>query len=405
MSRGGVGREAPASAPAAFFAFTAFTAFIAFTPLAARAAPPPTPWRVVLLAPADDPRLERAQVERAVPGHALGPAADAVRLALQESRFPLDAAGAAIELQTVDVADAAAAQAAAQAAARAGAAAIVADLPATALLAAADAAPTLPVLNVGAADDALREADCRPNLWHLLPSERMKADALAQALVARRWTRVLLLSGPGAADAARAKTAQAALARYRLNVVAQRPFKLSADPRERELANPRLLTQGDYDVVWVVDSDGEFGVMLPYRTALPRPVVGDAGLVALAWSPKFERYGAPQVSRRLTKAVGRPLDAHDWPAWMAGKVLVAAAIGAPNGTPAALRAQLPTLEVDGSKGVAMSFRPWDGQLRQPVLLTDAQAVIELAPGDGVLHPRNRLDALGADAPEKLCRRR
>jgi ABC transporter substrate binding protein (PQQ-dependent alcohol dehydrogenase system) len=61
-------------------------------------------------------------------------------------------------------------------------------------------------------------------------------------------------------------------------------------------------------------------------------------------------------------------------------------------------------QLDGSKGVAMSFRPWDGQLRQPLLLTDGQAVIETMPGDGVLHPRNRLDTLGADAPENLCKR-
>ena len=26
------------------------------------------------------------------------------------------------------------------------------------------------------------------------------------------------------------------------------------------------------------------------------------------------------------------------------------------------------------------------------------------PGDGVLHPKNNLDTLGADAPEKLCKR-
>ena len=55
-------------------------------------------------------------------------------------------------------------------------------------------------------------------------------------------------------------------------------------------------------MVWVVDADGEFAVNLPYRTALPRPVVGDGGLVALAWSAKYERFGAPQVTRRLTRA-------------------------------------------------------------------------------------------------------
>jgi hypothetical protein len=53
----------------------------------------------------------------------------------------------------------------------------------------------------------------------------------------------------------------------------------------------------------------------------------------------------------------------------------------------------------------MSFRVWDGQLRQPLLLTDGQGVIGTAPAEGVLHPRNALDTLGADAPEKLCRAR
>lgn len=359
---------------------------------------------VTLLVPADDPRLERSRIERAAPGHPQGPAEDALRLALKDTALPLEAAGAALTLTVVEVADAAAAKAAAAAAAKAGAVALVADLPATWLLAAADAAP-LPVLNVGAADDALRAADCRRNLWHLLPSERMRADALAQALVARRWSRVLLLTGPTEADRTRAAGVQTALRRYGLKLVAERPFKLSADPRERELANPRLLTQGDYDVVWVVDSDGEFAALLNFRTVLPRPVVGDGGVAAVAWSPHFERFGAPQVSRRLDKAAGRRMSAHDWGAWMAGKALAAAAIAAPKGPAAAWQQALAGAELDGSKGVAMAFRAWDGQLRQPLLLSDGRAVLDLLPGDGVMHPKNRLDTLGADAPEKQCKAR
>jgi ABC transporter substrate binding protein (PQQ-dependent alcohol dehydrogenase system) len=263
----------------------------------------------------------------------------------------------------------------------------------------------VPVLNVGATADALRGADCRRLLYHLAPSERMRADALAQWLVARRWTGVLLLAGPGDADRERAATVQAALRRYGLKLAGSKPFKLSADPRERDLANPLLLTQGSYDAVWVVDSDGEFAASLPYRTALPRPVVGDGGLVAVAWSPKFERYGAPQVTRRLIRAAGRPMGAHDWSAWMAGKVLVAAAVAAPKGPATAWQQALAGGEFDGSKGTKLGFRPWDGQLRQPLLLTDGQSVVGMAPGDGVLHPKNNLDTLGADAPETLCKAR
>ena len=362
-------------------------------------------FKVTLLAPANDERLDRSRLEQAFLGQPGGPAADGLNVALAEGRFELDAAGAKLELAVVEVADANAARSAAAAAARAGAAALVTDLPAAWTVAAADAAPALPTLNVGEAADALRAADCRRNLFHLTPSERMRADALAQTLVARKWSSVLLLTGPLPADQQRSATVQAAIKRYGLKLAGSKPFKLSADPRERDLANPLLLTQGSYDAVWVVDSDGEFAAGLPYRTALPRPVVGDGGLVPLAWSAKFERYGAPQVSRRFAKTAKRPMTAQDWSSWMAGKALVAAAVAAPKGPNTAFQQALAGGEIDGSKGVPLSFRPWDGQLRQPVLLSDGQAVITLAPADGVLHPKNNLDTLGADQPEKLCKAR
>ena len=382
------------------FRSVALAAALAFAAAPSHAAA----FKAVLLVPAEDARLQRSALERGVLGKPTGPVADALKVALAESQIELDGAGATLAFDTVAVADANAAKTAAAQAEKTGAAALVTDLPAAWTLAAADAS-TLPVLNIGNADDRLRGADCRRNLWHLNPSERMRADALAQTLVARKWSQVLLLTGPSEADRERSATAQAAIKRYGLKLVTAKPFKLSADPRERDLANTALLTQGSYDVVWVVDSDGEFAQLLPYRTALPRPVVGDGGLVALAWSSRFDRFGAPQVSRRLLKEAGRRMEAHDWSAWMAGKALVAAAVAAPKGPAAAFAKALGSVEVDGSKGVAMSFRTWDGQLRQPLLLTDGQAVIGSAPVDGVLHPKNTLDTLGADAPEKLCKAR
>lgn len=371
--------------------------------LAAAGAAQAVPYKVTLLVRADDPRLERSRVERAYLGHPGGPASDGLGVAIKEAAFELDAAGTSLVVETVPVADAAAARAAAQKAEKAGAAVLLTDLDAAATLAVADAVQR-PVLNLGAADDRLREADCRPRLLHLAPSERMRADALAQTLSTRKWPQVLLLTGPTPLDAERAAVAQAAIKRYGLKLVGAKPFKLSADPRERNLANPLLLTGGaSYDAVWVVDSDGEFARSLPYRTALPRPVVGDAGLVAVAWHAQFERFGAPQVSRRFMKAAGRPMTAADWSSWMAGKALVAAATAAPKGPLANFEKTLLQGSVDGSKGVVMSFRPWDGQLRQPLLLTDGQGVISTAPVEGVLHPKNALDTLGADAPEKLCK--
>lgn len=362
-----------------------------------------TTLKATLLEPADDARLERARLERAYLGHPGGPASDGLEVALEEAEFELDAAQVKIALARQPAASLDAARAAAVAAEKGGAAVLLVDLPTDWTLAVADAVK-VPVLNVSDPADRLRQQDCRARLFHLMPSERMRSDAIAQMLVARKWSKLLLLTGPSPQDAQRAAAAQASIKRYGLQVVTSKPFKLSADPRERDLANPLLLTAGSaYDAVWIVDSDGEFARTLPYRTVLPRPVVGDAGLVALGWHAQFERFGAPQVSRRFAKAAKRPMTAHDWAAWMAGKALVAAATAAPKGPASAWAKALATTPLDGSKGTVLSFRAWDGQLRQTMLLTDGQGVIAQAPIEGLLHPRNVLDTLGVDAPEKACK--
>jgi ABC transporter substrate binding protein (PQQ-dependent alcohol dehydrogenase system) len=397
-------------------AVVALMAALALAPTPARAATPPTQVKILLISRADDPRLDRDRVERAYFGHPGGPASDAVAMAIRDSKFELDAAAIKLTLTTVSAASAQAAREIAGKAEAQGVVAVLTDLDLAATLAAADAT-RLPVINLGEADDRLREADCRPRLLHSLPSERMRADALAQTLAAQRWGQVLLLSGPSADDARRAEVARKSIARYGLKIVAAKAFKQSADPRERDLANPRLLTAGsNYDAIWVVDSDGDFARSLPYRSVLPRPVVGDAGLTALAWHPQFERFGAPQVSRRFAKAAGRPMAATDWSAWIAGRAVVGAALASAGQGPVTGKASIGAAnpgfaraladnEVDGSKGIALSFRPWDGQLRQPLLLTDGQGVVASAPVDGILHAKNNLDTLGADAPEKLCKSR
>jgi ABC transporter substrate binding protein (PQQ-dependent alcohol dehydrogenase system) len=362
--------------------------------------------RLALLQRADDERLEPRRVELAYPGQPGGTLGPAIEVALHESQFLLDAAKLSTHFEVAEARNADEARARLRELEKSGVAAVVLDLPG-AWIAAAASGSNLTLLNAGAGDDALRGAACLPQLFHTLPSDRMVADALAQTLIARKWTRVLLLHGLRADDAARLADAQAALRRYGLKTVAAKPFKLSADPRERDLANPLLLTGNlDYDVVWVVDGDGEFARSLPYRTALPRPVVGDAGLSALAWAPHFERYGAPQLARRFARQAQRAMTGADWAAWLAAKAVVQAALEAPNApTSGQIRKALARddFTLDGFKGVRLGFRAWDRQLRQPMLLSDGQGVIATAPAEGILHPKNVLDTLGADAPESACK--
>jgi ABC transporter substrate binding protein (PQQ-dependent alcohol dehydrogenase system) len=359
-----------------------------------------------VLSRADDDRLDPKRVELGYLGHPGGPLTQAIDVAIKESQFELDASRLTIKVDAATARDGTDARAQLQRLEKGGAAAIVLDIPAD-WITQAGSTVKVPLLNAAAPDDALRAEHCLPNLLHTYPSERMRADAIAQTLAARRWSRVLVLHGTGKEDALRLATVQAALKRFGLKAVATRPFKLSADPRERDLANPLLLTANvEYDVVWAVDSDGEFARLLPYRVSLPRPIVGDAGLFALAWAPNFERFGAPQLARRFLRGAGRPMTGQDWAAWIATKAILQAALEKALTPAAQLKAFVqPGFTLDGFKGVRLSFRSWDRQLRQPLLLTDGQGVIGIAPAEGILHPTNVLDTLGADAAEGLCKTR
>ena len=62
----------------------------------------------------------------------------------------------------------------------------------------------------------------------------------------------------------------------------------------------------------------------------------------------------------------------------------------------------PDFELGAFKGRPLSFRNWNGQMRQPVPVVHANAVIAVPPMDGFLHPINELDTLGFDQPESRC---
>jgi ABC transporter substrate binding protein (PQQ-dependent alcohol dehydrogenase system) len=154
----------------------------------------------------------------------------------------------------------------------------------------------------------------------------------------------------------------------------------------------------------VADSEGDFARYIPYQTHIPRPVIGSEGLVADGWHWTFERHGAPQLNQRFEKLAGRRMQEVDWAGWAAVKAVVEAAVRVRSVDPAALREALlsPEFQFDGYKGTAVSFRPWSGQLRQPILLHTHDAVIARAPLEGFLHELNTLDTLGADRGESAC---
>lgn len=284
---------------------------------------------------------------------------------------------------------------------------VLLDLPAPLVNSLASTHPEVTLINTTAPDDWLRRK-CHSNLLHTAASDRMTADALVQYGLSQKWNSVLLLEGKTERDNSRADAFEQAAERYRLKVIDRKPFDLSTNPALREQNNTALLTatRRDYDFVFIADEDGEFARYLQYRTARPRPIVGAAGLVAREWHWAFERYGAPQVNSRFQSSSdgARRMGWQDWSAWIAVKAVLTAYAKSRDSSPDGVSAFLKSgkLRLDGSKGSSLSFRPWSGQLRMPILLTTHNAVLDLAPIEGFEHHTNSLDILGIDEAEFTC---
>ena len=370
-----------------------------------------TSWQILVIGLRDDPRYERKTLEQAFIGKPTGRPLVAAQIALDELKDNLQDSGNQVKLQDLQWDGKNTTELLTEINKRK-AQVLLLDLPKEqqkALMEVFGKITTAPIVfNISDSSDELRGASCHPHWLHTLPSDRMLADALAQWLAARNWRDMIVLVGQEPQDQVLRDIWMASIKRYGLKVKAERKFVLSGDPRQREAGNPKLLTaEPAHDVVMVLDTVGEFAKALPYNTALPRPVVGSGGLVPLAWHTSWERYGAPQLSHRFQKLTNKQMASQDWASWMAVKSFATALDEEPKANLAQLLHNLRSSKttLDGFKGTALSFRPWDGQLRQGIFMAHGQAVAGMAPVDGVLHPKEILDTLGADEPESLCKRR
>jgi ABC transporter substrate binding protein (PQQ-dependent alcohol dehydrogenase system) len=289
---------------------------------------------------------------------------------------------------------------------------LVVDLPADRLLETADSAAGRDALifNVGATDDRLRGADCRKNIFHVAPSRAMLTDAMAQFLAARRWRKVFLIVGPGTGDQLYAEAVRRSAKKFSLQIVAEKPWELGPLERTRAdsptTAEALVLTRGvDADVVWVADEAGDFGDYLLYRTADPRLVVGTQGLVASTWHRALDVWGAAQLQNRFIRRAGRAMRPLDFQSWSAVRAVDEAVLRTGSGEPGELARYLASgdFQFAAFKGVGLSFRPWDRQLRQPLPLAQPVAIVSVSPQPGYLHQRTVLDTLGFDQPESQCK--
>src|SRR4051812_5918110 len=116
---------------------------------------------------------------------------------------------------------------AARAIAERGARFITLNLPASEVLAVADALKDRPVVlfNAGAADDRLRGADCRANVMHTAPSRAMLTDAFAQFLAFKRWRKLFLIVGPQEGVRLYAESVKRSAKKFGLVIAAEKPWE------------------------------------------------------------------------------------------------------------------------------------------------------------------------------------
>jgi len=102
----------------------------------------------------------------------------------------------------------------------------------------------------------------------------MRADALAQYLMKKRWTKWFLVVGTKPEDRLFADALKRAAKRFNMDIVAEKTWEHTYDARRTAQSDIAVFSQtDDYDVLVVADERGEFGEYLDYRTWLPRPVL------------------------------------------------------------------------------------------------------------------------------------
>lgn len=289
-----------------------------------------------------------------------------------------------------------------------GARVIVLSAPAADVLALADlpqAAGAL-IFNAAAPDDALREADCRANVLHTLPAYQMRTDALAQFIVTKRWTRLALIEGTLAPDQAYAQALKTSLEKFGLELTGEKTWAYDANMRRAASAEVPLFTQDlpEHDLLLVADEPGDFARYLAYNTWQPRPLAGSEGAKPVGWAGVVEQNGAAQLQNRFRDRFGREMQPEDYAAWAALAALGEATSRSADANVTTLRNYLLSgdFTLGGFLGRPLSFRDWNGQLRQPIPIVTERAVVALAPFEGFLHPTSELDTLGPDRPETRC---
>ena len=262
------------------------------------------------------------------------------------------------------------------------------------------------IFNTRAKNDSLRNENCKKNFFHIAPSYSILSDALTQYLVKKKWKKWFLVTGPKENDRLFAQALKSSAKKFNIKIKEEKTWDFTSDLRRTAGKEVPIFTKGsNYDVLVVADEAGEFGEYLAYRTWDPRPVAGTQGLKPNSWHRTHEQWGATQMQNRFRRESGRWMTEVDYHAWTAIRALGETITRTQSNDVKKVQEYLlgDKFGLGAYKGVKVSFRSWNGQLRQPVLLAAPRSMVSVSPQEGYIHPVSELDTLGKDQPESSCK--
>lgn len=298
----------------------------------------------------------------------------------------------------------------------------------------------VPFVNIGCPSDELRGKGCRRYTFHFEASAAMYLDALADWFVregVRRWFIVSVSSDEGELLLRRAR--KALLQRH---WGGQEAGHAAVAPGESEFrpvierigrARPDMVLLL-LDAVAQLDFLGAYeasGLRFPV-TGFPEPVAqtrtfyaacrataprAGSGYRAALWEARLDNYGGRELNARFRERWGVPMDPPAWAAWEAVKLLWEAAsfAGTTQGPALVEFLEDPESTFDVHKGIGVSFRPWDHQLRQTIFLvkvreqaSDPWDLVSLVGELPSIHrpgfaPNEMLDQIGDLQRDSACR--
>ena len=244
-----------------------------------------------------------------------------------------------------------------------------------------------------AEDEELRQEECRANVLHTAPDRYMLADALAQYLVWKKWQRWLVVKGVFPEDLAYLDAIERAAKRFGGSIVEEREYKETpgADAPTRASTDPAANAESSrkarrtYDVLSSPTRGRCSGPYLPVSHLGPaaRSPAPPAS-VAMSWHPAHEQWGATQMQNRFQRFAKRFMLAARLPGLDRGprhRRGSDAHAARPSSRRSTTISGAKEFNLAAFKGQKVTFRSWDGQLRQPIIIAGPDhAGVDVAAG-------------------------